>query len=220
MPLLRYLSPASRWIVLLVSVASLSAAIIAAIPASRHSVLRSVGWALVAQDPPTKADIVVIGTDTLGAGVLEATDLIRAGYATRVGIFARPVTKASLEIARRGATPFDLDAVSVQLLHELGITDITMIPTVVGTADEGKVLQRWCAARSIHSVIFVSVPDHSRRARRVLARWLGRDGIQVVVRYTHFSDFDPDTWWQTRNGQRVQMVESEKLLLDILTHPF
>jgi hypothetical protein len=41
-----------------------------------------------------------------------------------------------------------------------------------------------------------------------------------MVRYTRWSPFDPDSWWQTRDGQRTQITESEKLLVDILRHPF
>jgi uncharacterized SAM-binding protein YcdF (DUF218 family) len=94
-----------------------------------------------------------------------------------------------------------------------------VIPPVVGTVDEGKVLQKWCAAHSIHSILFVSVADHSRRTRRVLDRALIPGGIRVMVRYARYSEFDPDSWWQTRGGQRTQAVESQKLLMDILRHP-
>jgi hypothetical protein len=40
-----------------------------------------------------------------------------------------------------------------------------------------------------------------------------------MVRYARYSEFDPDSWWQTRGGQRTQAVESQKLLMDILRHP-
>jgi hypothetical protein len=220
MPLFRGLKPLARWSILLLSAVLLGAVIITSVPALRHAVLRSAGRALVAQDPPGKADIVIIATDALAPGILEAADLVHAGYATRVAIFDRPMTKAAVELARRGVTPLDLKALALQLLHELGITDITVIPPVVGTVDEGKVLQRWCAANSIHSILFISVPDHSRRTRRVLDRALGRQGIHVMVRYARYADFEPDAWWTSRGGQRTQAVESEKLLVDYLRHPF
>jgi uncharacterized SAM-binding protein YcdF (DUF218 family) len=220
MPLFRDLKPAVRWTLGLLSVLTLAAVIVASAPGLRHSLLRSAGWALVAQDPPAKADIIVISTDSMGAGILEAADLAHAGFASRVAIFDRPVTRMSREFARRGVQPLDLKSVSIQLLRGLGITDVTVIPSVVGTVDEGKVLQQWCAANSIHSILFVSVRDHSRRTRRVLNRALSPHGIGVIVRYARFSEFDPDFWWQSRAGQRVQVVESEKLLVDFLRHPF
>jgi uncharacterized SAM-binding protein YcdF (DUF218 family) len=219
MPLFRDLRPAVRWSIGLLSSVALATLIAAGVPALRHSVLRSAGWALVAEDPPAKVDIIVISTDALGAGILEAADLVQAGFATRVAVFDRPPSPISREFARRGVQPLDLKNVSIQLLHGLGITDIAVIPPVLGTVDEGKVLQQWCAANSIHSIVFVSVPDHSRRTRRVLDRALSPRGVRVMVRYARYSEFDPDSWWQTRGGQRIEVVESQKLLMDILRHP-
>jgi uncharacterized SAM-binding protein YcdF (DUF218 family) len=219
MPLFRDLPPAVRFRLALLSIFVLGAVIAAGVPTLRHSLLRSAGWALVAEDPPAKADIIVISTDALGAGILEGADLVHAGFATRIAIFDRPATRISREFARRGVQSLDLKNVSIQLLHGLGITDIAVIPPVVGTVDEGKVLQQWCTANSIHSILFVSVADHSRRTRRVLDRALIPAGIRVMVRYARYSEFDPDSWWQTRGGQRTQAVESQKLLMDILRHP-
>jgi len=223
MPLFRDLKRASRWTLILLSIATLGLVVAASVPVLRHSLLRSAGWALVAQDAPAKADIIVISTDATeakGVGLLEAADLVHAGLATRVAIFDPPLTRVERELARRGVQSFDLKATSVQLLRALGIKDVMVIPEVVGTVDEGTVLQQWCAENSIHSVLFVSVADHSRRTRRVLDRAQGRHGVTVTVRYARYSEFDPDSWWQTRGGQRIQAIESEKLLLDLLGHPF
>ena len=174
---------------------------------------------LVAEDPPTRADIVIVSTDSLAAGILEASKLVDAGYASRVALFERSPSALQTELVRRGLPHVDLQATSIDLLHALGITGIELIPPVVGTIDEGEVLRKWCAAKNIHSVLFVSVADHSRRTRRVLGRALGQHGIAVTVRWARFSQFDPDTWWQSRNGQRVEIMESQKLFVDVLQHP-
>jgi hypothetical protein len=42
----------------------------------------------------------------------------------------------------------------------------------------------------------------------------------VAVRPARYSPFDPERWWQTRDGARTQVVEFEKLFLDIALHPF
>jgi hypothetical protein len=220
MRLFRDLKTSARWAVILLSVVTLATLITAVVPTLRQSVLRAAGWALVAEDAPAKADIIVISTDSLAAGILEATDLVHAGFATRVAIFERPQSKVSRELTRRGADALDLNAMSIQLLRELGITDIMVIPPVLGTVDEGYVLQRWCVANSIHSLLFVAVPDHSRRTRRVLDRTVARRGVKVMVRYTRWGEFDPNSWWRSRGGQRTQVVESQKLLVELVTHPF
>jgi hypothetical protein len=216
----RALNPVSRWLIALCGTVVLGVTIVAGVPDLRHALLRSAGRALVAEDIPAKADIIVISTDAMGAGILESADLVKAGFATRVAIFDRTPNRVQLEFARRAVQSLDLKLLSIQLLHALGLTDIQVIPSaVVGTEDEGKVLQRWCAANAIHSILFVSTPDHSRRTRRVLDRALGQRGIAVMVRYSKYSEFDPDSWWLSREGQRTEAVELEKLLLDVLRHP-
>jgi hypothetical protein len=34
-----------------------------------------------------------------------------------------------------------------------------------------------------------------------------------------YSSFDPDQWWETRSGTRREIIELQKLLLDIVLHP-
>jgi hypothetical protein len=41
----------------------------------------------------------------------------------------------------------------------------------------------------------------------------------LTVCSTPYSAFDPDRWWNSRDGIRTEIVESEKLLLDIVRHP-
>ena len=137
-----------------------------------------------------------------------------------LNVFDRTETELQRELIRRGAPRYDPKGFSIQVLRSQGVSDIVVLPEVAGTTDEGRVLQQWCAANSIHSLLFISVTDHSRRTRRVLDRALGQHGVRVMVRYTRWSQFDPDSWWQSRNGQRVQITESEKLLVDVLRHPF
>ena len=57
-----------------------------------------------------------------------------------MAIFDRPPNRVQLEFERRGIKSIDYNQVSVQLLRQLGLTDVLVIPAVVGTEDEGKVL--------------------------------------------------------------------------------
>jgi uncharacterized SAM-binding protein YcdF (DUF218 family) len=209
-----------RRLLIALLIVMLGAAIFLAVPASRHELLRSAGRMLVVEDPQTQADIIIVSTDSMSEGVLEAALLMHAGIAPRVGIFAQTPTPVHRELERRGLPLFDIQAYSIELLHALGITQIELIPPVVGTEDEGAVLRRWCVAKKIRSLVFVSVADHSRRTRRVLNRALPPNGIAVTVRWARYSQFDPDTWWESRNGQRTEIVESQKLLADVLQHPW
>jgi hypothetical protein len=191
-----------------------------ALPAPRHALLRAAGWLLVTNDPPRHADAIVIATDADGAGVLEAVNLVHAGLADRVAVFEDPPDRIDREFLRRGIPYYDAAAVSVRQLQDLGVVDVETIPRpVAGTEDEGTVLPGWCDGRGWRTVIFVSTADHSRRVRRVLHRAMQGHPTVVLVQYSHYSAFDPDHWWQSRLGVRTEIVETEKLLLDLLRHP-
>jgi uncharacterized SAM-binding protein YcdF (DUF218 family) len=192
-----------------------------AVPLWRHGLLRAAGWLLVAADPIGRADIIVIAVDAEREGVLDAADLVKAGVASRVVVFSDPPHLAYDELARRGVAIFTTADLAIQRLHALGVSEVDQIPSpVTGSEDESRMLPAWCLTRGFHTIIFVSAPDHSRRIRRAMGRTARGLGLKVIVRPSHFSDFDPDAWWLSRAGTRTEIVELQKLLLDCLRHPF
>jgi hypothetical protein len=42
---------------------------------------------------------------------------------------------------------------------------------------------------------------------------------RIMVQPARYSSFDPDQWWETRSGIRTEIVELQKLVLDIVLHP-
>jgi hypothetical protein len=193
----------------------------AAIPAFRSPVLRAAGGALVVADDVGPADIVVVAPGADGAGVLEAADLVHEGVARQVAIFADPPgSSVDREFIRRGIPYEDAAARAIRQLRALGVANIQQIPrALVGTEDEGRVLPYWCDQNRFRSVVVVTTADHSRRLHRVLRRSMKGHETRVTVRPARYSPFDPDRWWETRGGTRTEVVELEKLFLDILLHP-
>jgi uncharacterized SAM-binding protein YcdF (DUF218 family) len=196
------------------------AALLLSLPGARHKLLRAAGWALVANDEKHPVDVIVIGVDDYGAGVLEAADLVKEGVATRVAVFEDPPDATDREFMRRGVPHHDAAALSVQQLNALGIASVTVIRRrVSGSNEEAALLPKWCIEQGYHSVLMVTSPDHSYRVRRILQRSMRGSGIDVTVRSSRYSKFDPNGWWLSRVGVRTELVESEKLLLDLVTHP-
>lgn len=186
----------------------------------RRPILQAAGWALVFNDSLVPADIIVVSVDSDGAGLLEAADLVHSGIATRVGIFADPTEPADHEFIRRGIIREDAAARSARQLRSLGVVSTERVPGAVsGTEAEGQVLFEWCDQNAFRSVLVVGTTDHSRRLRRVLHRSVQGHRVRVAVRSARFSTFDPDRWWETRGGIRTEIVELQKLLLDIVRHP-
>jgi uncharacterized SAM-binding protein YcdF (DUF218 family) len=208
-----------RWAPTLVVVA-LAVVAIAAVPSVREPVLRAAGWALVVNEPVASADIIVISLDSGGAGALEAADLVQSGVATRVAVFTDPPSGEDHEFIRRGLPYEDASARQIRQLKSLGVTDVVEIPrTEAGTEGEGQVLPPWCDQHQFRSIVFVAARDHSRRSRRMLDRVMKGHPTRVAVRPERYSSFDPDRWWQTRGGVRTEIVELQKLVLDVVLHP-
>jgi len=191
-----------------------------AVPAVHRSLLRAAGWALVASDPLQHADAIVLTINAGGAGVLEAADLLHEGIASRVAVFSDPPDLIDREFIRRGAPYYDLAAVELFQLRALGVTSTEVIPrSALSTHDEASILPRWCAENGYHTIVLVSTTDHSRRIRRMMRRALRGRHTRAIVVYSRYSQFNPDEWWRTRGGTRIELEELQKLLLDILRHP-
>jgi uncharacterized SAM-binding protein YcdF (DUF218 family) len=193
---------------------------IVAVRSVREPVLRAAGWALVVNEPIASADIIVLSLDSGSAGSLEAADLVQSGISRRVAVFVEPPDEAEAEFIHRGLPYEDLGARQIRQLRSLGLTDVVRISSVDGTKGEGAVLRQWCDEHQLRSVVFVATKDHSRRSRRILNRVMKGHPTRVMVKPARYTtNFDPDRWWETRSGIRTEIVELQKLLLDIVLHP-
>jgi hypothetical protein len=207
------------WVISAVLLLSILAAWI---PGSRRSILRLAGRLLVVQNPSIKsADIIVVAIDADGAGALEAADLVHGGMSNRVAVFHDPPSSVDREFVRRGLPYEDRAAISTRQLQLLGIHDVEQIPrSTSGSEQEGNILPDWCYKRGYHSVVLVTLADHSRRLTRILRRSLQGSELSIKVYSSPYSEFNPDKWWKTRAGVRAGIIELEKLLLDLARHPF
>ena len=208
-----------RAVVTLLVVITAATAVLGA-ESARSSVLRIAGWTLVAEDPLAPADVIVIPAAGSPASILETAELVHRGISTRVALFADPPDEVDREFIRRGIAYQDSVAISIRQLESLGIVAVERIAkSIAGTEEEARVLAGWCRQRQVRSVVVISTADHSRRLRRTFNRAVEGRNIKVTVRVTPYSTFHPDRWWQTRDGARTGIIELQKLLLDILTHP-
>jgi uncharacterized SAM-binding protein YcdF (DUF218 family) len=207
-----------RWAAIVV-VLALAAFAVAAIRPLREPVLRSAGWALVVSEPVAPADMIVLSLDSGGAGALEAADLVQSGISKHVAVFNDPPSGEDHEFIRRGLPYEDAAAKQIRQLRWLGVTDVVQISRVDSTQSESRVLPPWCDEHQLRSIVVVSSKDHSRRLRRVLDRVMKGHPTRVTVHPEQYSSFDPDRWWETRANVRTEIVELQKLLLDVVLHP-
>ena len=203
-------------------IAFAAAAIVAALATvGSQPLLRAAGHALIWEDPIQLVDVVVVPTWGGYYALLDAIDLIRDEKAARVAMITIPPDAAEREIERRGYGFDDWPTSMKNLLREGGVTDDQMVlisAPVGGTEDEIKQLAQWCRENRVTSILVLSTPEHTRRVHRTLAREL--PGTNALVRPTSLSPFTADNWWRSRNGLRDGLIEIQKLVLDLMTHPF
>ena len=192
--------------------------VLAAVPPSRHLVLRSLGRLLIVADDFTDADIAVMTTDEGPVGALEVADLFHQRLVQRVGVLIPRGTLAVGELARRGVHISD----NADVLTQLGVpaASIARIAAGEGGTNEGTgALAAWCADNHIRRLVVVTSSDHSRRVRRTLLRSFGRNRPIVFIHSSRFSQFRPDDWWRSRTTLRTGIMELEKLAFDYVRHP-
>ena len=182
--------------------------------------LREAGRALTFSDPLQPSDIIVVAQWDAEGALLTAADLVHAGIAPRVAILLTPNQPSDHELDRRGVRRQPISQYLVGILHWLGVQAVEIIAQRAdGTTGEGDVLPNWCDEQTLTTVLVVSSPDHSRRVRRVLHRSMRNHRTAVIVRTAAFSDFDPERWWQTHDGVRLELEGMGKLLVDLVRHP-
>lgn len=190
------------------------------VPVIRRSILRAAGGALVANDPLERVDLIVVMFDTDGGGALEAADLLRSGFGSRVAVFSDPPDPVvDREFLRRGLPYEDMAAREIRQLMAVGIEQVERIPKPTSRAAEGPILAKWCNERRFHSVVVITNLSESRRVRRELHRSLKPHHIRLVIRSAPYADFHPDRWWQTRGEIRTEIEGLESLLFDMVLHP-
>ena len=162
--------------------------------------MRMAGRLWVVSDPIERADaIIVIGDDNFnGDRAARAAQLYAAGWA--------PVIVAS----GRKLRPFAGIAELIDKdLENRGVptTSVIRFPhEAKNTLEEAKALSVYTRERRWHRVLLVTSNYHTRRARYIF-RKVFPPGTTVLIVSAPDSDFNPDTWWDSRQSQKIFFLE-------------
>jgi len=165
--------------------------------AFRIQALTAMGSYLVLDEPPVKADaVVVLGGDEFGMRTLKAGELVRAGYAP-YALLSGPALLLSHEseltlayALKEGYPPSFFQ----QFPHSAN-----------STREEVTVLAPELQRRGVHRILLVTSNYHSRRATHLfhqIAPWLTVQTVDAPDAY-----FTPGSWWQTRRGRKTFALE-------------
>ena len=164
--------------------------------------LPALGYALVHDDGPAKADLVVVlGGDYYGRRILKAAELVRQGYA--------PAALVSGPAGFYGAYECDL-AIPFAVRH--GYPSEYFIPfpnQALSTREEASLAMPELRRRNVRSFLLVTSDYHTARAARIFRAALraspGGPAMRVVAAPDEF--FRPDSWWRSRQAQKTVFTE-------------
>ena len=160
-------------------------------------VLTALGSYLVLDQPPVKADaVVVLGGDDFGMRTAKAAQLVQAGYAPYALLSGPPIlsvheSELMLDFALKHGYPASLFQ---QYPHDAN-----------STREEETVLAPELQRRGVHRILLVTSNYHSRRATYLfhqIAPWLTVQTVDAPDAY-----FTPGTWWKTRRGRKTFALE-------------
>jgi len=163
------------------------------------------GYALVHDDGPAKADIaVVLAGDYEGHRIEKAAELIREGYVPAAlisgppGFYGGHESDYAIAYAVRQGFPAEW---FIALPH-----------SALSTREEARVVLAELRRRNVRSFLLVTSDYHSARARRIFlaaARAMGGGpAMRTVTAPGEF--FRPDSWWRNREGQKTVFFEWSK----------
>jgi uncharacterized SAM-binding protein YcdF (DUF218 family) len=169
------------------------------------------GRFLVVADPPHLADAVVpLGGGGVGR-VAQAAALLKEGYATWL-----VATEAELDLPGIRSSYSELIQREAQW-QGVPAERILVAPDLVETTyDEALAVRALAQDRGWRSLLVVTDPYHTRRARLTFRAVFSGTGITVAVRPVENAQYDPEVWWQSGDDLRETWTEYAKLALFLL----
>jgi uncharacterized SAM-binding protein YcdF (DUF218 family) len=175
---------------------------------ARTPLLRAAGGFWIVQDRMEPADVImVIGDDDFTADrATEAAALFHGGWA--------PLVVASGRMLRPYFTIADL---ITRDLESRGVPSKAIVRFSHGannTLEEAKDLQILIAQNGWRRILLVTSNYHTRRARYIFRKVLPADvSLEVVGAFD--AEFEPDTWWQSRQGRKTFLLETVGYLVAV-----
>jgi len=169
------------------------------------------GYALIRDDGPAKADIaVVLAGDFFGHRIEKAAQLVKQGYV--------PAALVSGPGSVYGRNEGDL---AIEFITHEGYPPQWFISSpnnARSTKDEAASIVPELRRRNIHSFLLVTSSFHAARAGRIFLAAERAIGYTPQMRVIAAPDeyFRPDTWWQERDAQKIVFMEWSKTIATAL----
>jgi uncharacterized SAM-binding protein YcdF (DUF218 family) len=169
--------------------------------------LPALGWGLVHDDGPSRADIaVVLAGDYYGHRILKAAELVQQGY-----------VPAALISGPRGFYGQHECELAIAFAVRKGYPEKWFIPfpdDALSTHDEAAVILPALRQRNVHRLLLITSNYHTARALRIFRAANRAQGGSIEIHAVAAPDeyFRPGSWWRSRQGQKIALEEWEKTI--------
>jgi len=187
---------------------------------SHQYILKKIGYFLILEQAPQKADVIVVlnGRDTERS--LAAVDLYKQGYANLIIIAQGSKQPGTDEFWERVGNNFNGKIFFQRAIEAMGVPEhaFKLIGNgVASTYDEAMATKEFLKKNGYKSILLVTSKWHSKRAYLTFKSALKNDGIKIVIQPSRYDVFDPDAWWKNRNDTELFFYEYIRLVYYILT---
>jgi len=168
---------------------------------ARHPLLRMAGEFWIVDETAIHADaIVVLGDDNYHADrAARAAELFKAGWAPHVvasGRFLRPYASIAeltdRDLTARGVPP----SAVIRFTHR-----------AENTREEIELLSHLAMQKGWKRLLVVTSNYHARRTKAICERTFP-SGTEIRVIAAPDADFNPDNWWESRQGLKLFFHET------------
>jgi len=169
---------------------------------------------LVVADPvPPRADAIVMLSGAPAERVPEAARLWRDGVAPLVVLTREQLPRGAAALRAQGIRLPEGHELAQDALLRLGVPPqaiLVLRRRAQSTRSEANVIGRWACRRGMQSLVVVTSPSHTRRARLLLRGAIGSD-IALAVRPARRARFPTKAWWRDRRAAKEVLNEWQKL---------
>ena len=167
---------------------------------ARHPLMRLAGEFWVLDEPAAPSDaLIVLGDDNYAADrAFHGAGLYREGVA--------PVVVASGRMLRQNVSIADVMEHDLESFGVPAKSIVKLSHRAENTHEEAVEAARLIRARGWKRVVVVTSNYHARRVRFIYGRILP-SSVSFRVSGARDSEFDPSRWWETRQGQKLFLVE-------------
>ena len=198
-----------RWLTRLAVCLFIFCFLLSAVYFFRVPLLRSAANLWIINDPPQKADAIVLLGGGLETRPFAAARLYRDGYAPRI-LVTSPRPSPTDEM---GLTTREIDTARQVLVKE-GVPDSALVEIgkdVQNTYDEAIAVRAWLQTNHATRVIIPTDIFHTRRVHWVFCKQLKPVGVQVLVQAVPVREYTQASWWRDERGVLAFQNEIFKL---------